>query len=110
MEAENAMSHEADELENAQEEGSNRIAWFVTGVLLGATVAILYAPKSGKDAREFVTAKAQCGKEAVTAATETVTDKSKDIAEASRDMFERGRKVVEDAAELFERARKLVRG
>ncbi len=99
------MSTDHEELENAESEdqGSNRVAWFLTGMILGATVAMLYAPKSGKDTRLFLTDKGQRGKSAV-------TDASKDIADTSREMFERGRKVVEDAAELFDRARKLVRG
>jgi hypothetical protein len=106
-EAANAMS-DREELEYSrdeqdEDEGSNRVAWFITGVLIGATVAILYAPKSGQDTRQLIADKTQKGKDAV-------SDKTKDIAEASRDMFERGRKVVEDAAELFDRARKLVRG
>lgn len=110
MEARQRMpdKHEEQEIsqveeEQEEEQGSNRIAWFLTGVLLGATVAILYAPKSGRDTRQVITGGAQQGAEAV-------SDKTKEIAEASHDMFERGRKVVEDAAELFERARKLVRG
>ncbi len=109
MEDREGMSDESEELEIAQEEeneedqGSNRVAWFLTGVLLGATIAILYAPKSGRVTREYISGEAQRGAEAV-------TDKTKEFADASRDMFERGRKVVEDAAELFERARKLVRG
>jgi gas vesicle protein len=97
------MSDEELEQEQDDEAGSNRIAWFLTGVLVGATVAILYAPKSGKDTRQYIGEKTQAGKEAV-------TDKGREIAESSKEMFERGRKVVEDAAELFERARKLVRG
>jgi gas vesicle protein len=101
-EAAKVMSYDRKEFDD-EEDGSNRVAWFLTGVLIGATVAILYAPKSGQDARQFLTDKTERGKG-------VVADKSKDIAEASRDMFERGRKVVEDAAELFDRARKLVRG
>src|SRR5271155_1129798 len=99
------MSDDVNEFEDSLDEdgGSNRMAWFIAGVLLGATVSILYAPKSGKDARQFVTDKTQRGKDAV-------VDKGKEIADSSREMFERGRKVVEDAAELFDRARKLVRG
>jgi gas vesicle protein len=84
-------------------EGVSRLAWFLTGAIIGATVAILYAPKSGKDTREFISAKTQQGKNAV-------TETGKDIAEASKEMFERGRKLVEDATDLFERGRKLVRG
>lgn len=92
-----------DDQEDTGEEGSNRIAWFITGALIGVTVAILYAPKSGQHTRQFISGKTRQGKEAL-------TDTGKDIADTSRDMFERGRKVVEDAAELFDRARKLVRG
>ncbi len=104
-EAAKVMSHHREQFEYSgdEEDGSKRVAWFLTGVLIGATVAILYAPKSGQDARQFLNDKTQRGKE-------VVADKTKDIADASRDMFERGRKVVEDAAELFDRARKLVRG
>ena len=92
-----------EELEGTDDEGSNRIAWFITGALVGVTVALLYAPKSGMHTRQVISDKTQKGKDAVTGT-------GKDIADASRDMFERGRKVVEDAADLFDRARKLVRG
>jgi gas vesicle protein len=86
-----------------QEEGTSRLAWFLTGVVIGATVAVLYAPKSGKDTRQFISEKTQQGKDAV-------SETSKDMVEASKEMFDRGRKLVEDAADLFDRGRKLVRG
>ncbi|HTP36170.1 MAG TPA: YtxH domain-containing protein [Candidatus Acidoferrales bacterium] len=79
------------------------LAWFLTGAAIGVAAAILYAPKSGKETRQYISGKAQAGREAVENA-------GQDIAEASRDMFERGRKLVEDAADLFERGRKLVKG
>jgi len=92
-----------DEREESPEEGSNTLAWFLTGAVIGATVALLYAPRSGKDTRQFITDKTQQGKEAV-------TEGSRDIMDAGREMFERGRRLVEDAADLFERGRTLVRG
>ena len=92
-----------DEMEEAPAEGSSALAWFLTGAAIGVTVAFLYAPKSGRDTRQFITEKTQQGKEAV-------TDSSRDIMDAGRDMFERGRKLVEDAADLFDRGRKLMRG
>jgi gas vesicle protein len=91
-----------NEMENT-DDGTNRLAWFLTGAIIGATVSMLYAPKSGKQTRQMLADKTQKGKEAI-------TDASKEVADASREMFERGRKLVEDAAELFERGRKLVRG
>ena len=91
--------------ENCQHEteGTSRLAWFLTGVIIGAAVAVLYAPRSGKDTRQFISEKTQQGKDAV-------TETGKDVVEASKEMFDRGRKLVEDAADLFERGRKLVRG
>ena len=86
-----------------QEEGTSRLAWFLTGVVIGATAAVLYAPKSGKDTRQFISEKTQLGKDAV-------SETGKDVVEASKEMFDRGRKLVEDAADLFDRGRKLVRG
>jgi gas vesicle protein len=96
------MSDYRDESDE-QDQSVSRIAWFFTGAVIGATVAILYAPKSGKDTRQYISNRAQEGREAVESA-------SGDIVDASREMFDRGRKLVEDAAELFERGRKLVRG
>jgi gas vesicle protein len=75
----------------------------LTGAAVGVTVALLFAPKSGRDTRRYLADKTQQGKEAV-------AQTSSDMVDAGRDVFERGRKLVEDAAELFERGRKLVRG
>ncbi len=94
--------HVADEIDST-DEGGNGLAWFFTGVIVGASVALLYAPKSGKDTRQFISDKTQQSRDAV-------ADTSREIIDAGRDMFDRGRKLVEDAADLFERGRKLVRG
>jgi gas vesicle protein len=93
----------AANVQDEMEESSGRLAWFLTGAIIGATVAILYAPKSGKDTRQFLTDKTQQGRDAL-------NETSQDIVDASREMFDRGRKLVEDAAALFDRGRKLVRG
>jgi gas vesicle protein len=98
-----SMSESHDEADHIQQDGSNTLAWFLTGAIVGATAAILFTPSSGRETRRIITEKTQAGREA---AVETGAD----IADASKDMFERGRKLVEDAADLFERGRKLVKG
>jgi gas vesicle protein len=90
-------------MEKNEEQGVSTLAWFLTGAIIGATAAILFAPQSGKETRRYIADKAQAGRDAVETA-------SQDIVDASRDMFERGRKLVEDAADLFERGRRLVKG
>ena len=85
------------------EEGTSALAWFLTGAVIGVTAALLYAPRSGRDTRQFIGEKTQQGKEAV-------AEGGQELIDAGRDMFERGRKLVEDAADLFDRGRKLMRG
>ena len=97
------MSEPIEERENWQEACVSTLAWFLTGAAIGATVALLYAPKSGKDTRKYLTRRARQGKQAV-------ADTSQDIVDASKDMFERGRKLVGEAADLFDHARKMVKG
>ncbi len=82
---------------------SSALAWFLTGAVIGATVALLYAPRSGKETRRILADTTQRGRDAVTGT-------GKDMVDAGREMFERGRQLVEDAADLFERGRRLVRG
>jgi gas vesicle protein len=89
--------------DDEQGEGVSTIAWFLTGAAIGVTVAVLFAPKSGRDTRRYLSDKTEHGRQAV-------AQTSSDLLDAGRDVFERGRKLVEDASELFERGRRLVRG
>jgi gas vesicle protein len=77
-------------------DNSNRVVWFLTGAALGAAVALLYAPQSGRDTRRYITKKARKSGEA--------------ISDTGRELFEKGRKMADDAADLFERGRRLVEG
>ena len=58
-------------------EKSDRLVWFLTGAALGAAVALLYAPQSGRDTRRYIGKKAKHGKEA--------------FADVSRDAIDKGR-------------------
>ena len=97
------MAEQDAATEASQDEGVSRLAWFLTGAVIGAVAAILYAPKSGRDTRQFLADRAQAGKEAV-------ADTTNDMMESGKEVFDRGRKIVDDAAALFDRGRKLVRG
>ena len=92
-----------DEQDEIMEETTNILGWFLTGAVVGAAIAILYAPKSGKQTRQFLADTTQRSRDAVLESSQGAMD-------AGRDMFERGRKLVEDAADLFDRGRKLMRG
>jgi len=84
-----------------QEEGG-KLGWFVAGAILGGAVALLYAPKSGRETREFITKKTDEGKVAL-------SQTGKEMYEKGREIYDKGREIADDAAELFERGRRLVR-
>ena len=85
-----------------QEEGG-KLGWFLAGAVLGGAVALLYAPKSGKETREFINKKTGEGKE-------VLTETGKEVFEKSREIYDKGKQIADDAADLFERGRRLVRG
>ncbi|HTM51345.1 MAG TPA: YtxH domain-containing protein [Bryobacteraceae bacterium] len=82
--------------------GSN-LGWFVLGAAVGAAVALLYAPQSGRDTRQLIARKTEESREAI-------VDSSKEALDRGKELFERGRELADEAAEIFERGRKLVRG
>ena len=87
----------------AERDEGGKLGWFVAGAVLGGAVALLYAPKSGKETRQFINKKTGEGKEAL-------NQTGKEVVEKSREIFDRGKQIADDAADLFERGRRLVRG
>ncbi len=87
---------------NSEDTGIN-LGWFLVGAAVGASVALLYAPKTGKDMRRLIAKKTEEGREAL-------SDSSKDVIDRGRELFDRAREVADEAADTFERARRLVRG
>ncbi len=85
------------------ENNGSGYGWFALGAILGGAIALLYAPKSGRDTRDLLGRKADDGQKAV-------TESGKELIDKSRYLYERGRQIAEEAAELFERGRNLVRG
>lgn len=85
----------------ARDDSSSAIAWFVAGAATGAALALLYAPRTGKDTRKLLHRTTREGRHAVETS-------GKEIMERGKDLYERGRKIADDAADLFERGRKLV--
>ena len=71
---------------------------FMVGAITGAAVALLFAPASGDETREYLGQKAREGR-----------DKARDAAEQSREFYERNRESVATAIDrgrdAFQQAR-----
>lgn len=85
------------------DEDTGKFLWFVAGAAVGASIALLFAPASGKETRRYISKKACEGREAL-------SDTGKEIADKGRDLYDKGRKLADEAADMFERGRKLVEG
>jgi gas vesicle protein len=87
----------------ASEDNSGKLVWFFAGAAIGAAIALLYAPESGKVIRRKIATKASEQAEVLTGASKEWLDKGKDL-------FDKGRAIADEAAEMFERGKKMVQG
>lgn len=85
------------------EDTTSKAVWFVAGVAVGATIALLYAPQSGADTRRQIRKTAEKGRE-------RLAESSRELLDKGRGLYERGREIADDAAQLFERGRRIVEG
>lgn len=86
----------------ARDNGSH-LVWFTAGAAIGATIALLYAPQTGKDTRRYLGKKTRYGRE-------VLADAGGDIADKAKELFDKGRHMADEAADLFERGRKIIEG
>ncbi|HWR53015.1 MAG TPA: YtxH domain-containing protein [Bryobacteraceae bacterium] len=64
---------------------AERVVWMMIGAAVGAGVALLYAPRTGKDARKVLRKRAENAREALADVGDTVLDKGRDVYETVAD-------------------------
>jgi len=69
------------------ENTGSKISYFLVGLGIGALVGILFAPKSGEETREYLTQKAEEGKE-------YAQRKARELRERADDLVERGKQIA----------------
>ena len=69
------------------ENTGSKVSYFLVGLGIGALVGILFAPKSGEETREFLTQKAEEGKE-------YAQKKARELRERAEDLVDRGKNVA----------------
>ena len=85
------------------EDYTSKATWFITGAAIGASLALLFAPASGRVTRRQIRRQVEQG-------TDALSESSHDLLEKGKELFDRGRKMADDAADMIERGRKMVEG
>jgi gas vesicle protein len=65
----------------------SKVSYFLVGLGVGALLGILFAPKSGEETREFLSKKAEEGKD-------YAQRKARELRERAEDLIERGKDVA----------------
>ncbi len=92
---------------------SQRVMWLCIGAAIGAGIALLYAPKTGKETRKLIRRKAEDARETIADTSEQIRDKvietSEQIMDAGREVYRKGAEFANSAAGLFEAGRRAMR-
>jgi len=87
----------------ASESNGSNFLWFLAGAAVGAAIATLYSPRSGRETRGYIRRKSEEGREAL-------ADAGKEVVDRGREYYDKGRKLAEEAGGPLERGRKMVAG
>ncbi len=78
-----------------------KFLWLLAGIGLGAGVALLFAPKTGKEMRKYLTRMAEDSRD-------KIAESSQDILDRSKEVYERSKAVVDEALDFVERGRRTI--
>lgn len=86
-----------------------KISYFIVGLGIGTLVGILFAPKSGEETREFLSQKADEGREYAQKKARELRERAEDLIERSKEIMNREKgsiaAAVEAGKETYQRER-----
>jgi len=88
----------------SENNGGSNLGFFLAGLGIGAILALLLAPKSGKETRDYITQKAEEGKDYVKTKTEELRRQAEDAVEKGKDMVSKQKDLLSAALEAGKQA------
>jgi len=84
----------------------SKVSFFLVGLGIGALIGILFAPKSGEETREFLSSKADEGREYAQRKARELRERAEDLIERSKEIMARQKEAVNSAVEAGKEAYK----
>ena len=84
----------------------SKVSIFLVGLGIGALVGILFAPKSGEETREYLSNKADEGREYAQKKARELRERAEDLIERSKEVMSRQKEAVSSAVEAGKEAYK----
>jgi len=77
----------------------SKVSFFLVGLGIGALVGVLFAPKSGEETRDYLTKKADEGKDYAQRKARELRERADELVERGKDVASRKRESISAAVE-----------
>jgi gas vesicle protein len=83
----------------AENNVGSKVSFFLVGLGIGALVGILFAPKSGDETREYLSGKADEGRDYAQKKARELRERAEDLLERSKEIMSRQKDAISTAVE-----------
>ena len=88
----------------SEEKGGSKVGFFLAGLGIGAVVALLFAPRSGKETRDLIVQKAEEGRDFVMTKTDEIRKQAEDAVEKGKELVNKQKDLLSAALEAGKQA------
>jgi gas vesicle protein len=88
----------------SENNGASKIAFLLAGMGIGAILALLFAPKSGKETRDYLAQKTEEGRDYVTARGRELRKQAEETVEKAKDVVAKQKEQLSAALEAGKQA------
>src|SRR5271157_5010835 len=88
----------------SEENGGSKVGFFLAGLGIGAVIALLLAPRSGKETLDMIAQKAGEGRDFVKTKSEEIRKQAEDAVEKGRDLVNKQKDLLSAALEAGKQA------
>ena len=88
----------------SEDNGGSQVGFFLAGLGIGAVIALLFAPRSGKETREYIVQKAEEGRDFVVTKTEEIRKQAEEAVEKGKELVSKQKELLSAALEAGKQA------